>query len=166
MCRCTRHSTGQLARCCGAAGLGLSRMSTRHGQAVPPACRVPQRPWQELTRHSDPGRSPLSVGNNCFSHCPQMLGLLPAISARPSVPPSFPPALLPGWMQRTEPTGLPWEPLCGSHHCAVCLARRPPSRDDLCCAAGLCQYGSSGGQDAPPGDSAMPGLRHKMQRGR
>lgn len=106
------------------------------------------------------GRSPLSAG---FSHCPQMLGLLPAISARPSLPPSLPPS---SGLGPVESAGLPWEPLRGSRHCCcpVCLARWPPGRDDLRLAARLGQYGSSGGQDGPPGTQRCWGCTTRCGR--
>lgn len=160
------NSTGQPVRCCGADGLGLSGMLTWHGLAVPLACRVPRCPQQKPTRHGDPGRSPLSVGNNRFSHRPQMLGLLPAISARPSLPPSFPPAFLPGWDQwsqrgcRGSCSGAPstaaalraWP----DDHWAGTTSTLPPDR----VGTGVVAAGQT------PRESAMPGLRHEMRRGR
>lgn len=78
--------------------------SARSG-SVPSLTSTPHS-RQEPTCHGDPGRSPLNVGNNHFSHCPRMLGFLPAIGALPSLRPSLPPSRPPSsWAGTSRASG-------------------------------------------------------------
>lgn len=131
--------------CCWA---GISRMMTWHGWAVPLHHRAPWHPWQEPSRRGDPEGSPLS-GNDNFSHCPQMFGFLPAISAHPSLPPSSPPALLRTRTSRASSAAV-GASLCSRHRCCpACPAGQPLGQDDLATRPGQCRSG--GGRENPPG---------------
>lgn len=158
--RAARQGLG-LPRCCWA---GISRMMTHHGRAVPLHHQAPSHPWLEPSCHGDPEGSPLS-GNNSFSHCPQMFGFLPVISAHPSLPPSLLPARPPpDWDQRSQQrcrgslSVFPALPLSRMPSRGTTEPGRPRHQ------TGPVQERWQPGE--PPGDSAMPGLRPQPLRDR
>ena len=156
-------AAGEVLQCCRA---GAQRDVNLAWSGSVPSLLGTQCPWQEPTRHGDPGRSPLRSWQQLFLPLPTD-AWAPASDSGLSLPPSFPPALLPGWDQRSQQccrgsrSGAPGTATTPRAWpgTATRLGRPPPCR----------QTGSVRKQwrpGHPPKDSAMPGLRHEMRQGR